>query len=284
MNRHHQVDELLRDLDAAPDHSTSSPERTRALLEQVIATGVTEDAARDSANGATPAPVPSRPAPSRRRTRTRAALVTGGLVAAATTGLLVLPPLLGGGDPAYASWTAIPDDLAAEERPDAAEDCRDAQLDTPGGGDEYPQLDDATVAIAERRGEWITVVLSGPDGFSATCTTDASDPFGRGWIGSAGTPGGWQPLGPREVFASGLGVAHASGPLSMAQGYVGADIVGITYDSAEHGTVAATVAAGHFALWFPGDELDDDMVFDTGVPIDVTYTDGSTAEVALRFS
>ena len=277
MNRTHQIETVLRTMNAAPDRYPTSKTQSEALLERVVAAGTAEDRA--------PAPTTTATIAHRARPRpgARALLVTGGLVAATTAGLFVIPPLLGVEDSAYASWTAVPDDLSAQERPDAAEDCRTAQLEGPGGGDAYPQLHDATVAIAERRGAWITVVLAGPEGFSATCTTDASDPFGDGWVGSAGVPADWEPLGPRDLLVSGLGVAHSSGPLSMAEGYAGADVIGITYDSAEHGTVVATVSGGHFAFWMPGDELDDDLVFTTGVPVDVTYTDGSTNSVDLQF-
>lgn len=44
------------------------------------------------------------------------------------------------------------------------------------------------------------------------------------------------------------------------------------------GLVAATVAGGRFAFWFPGDELEDRET----VPVEVTYADGSTATVKLE--
>lgn len=266
------IETLLRDLDSAADEQGVPGLRRDALLERVVATGT----ARDQAAAATPAP-----SEGGARRKTRAVLVTGGLVAATTAGLLVLPPLLGGGDSAYASWTAVPDGLSTQERHDAVEDCRDAQDDTPGPVDESSALRGATAAIAERRGDWITVVLAGPDGFSATCTTDASDPFGRGWIGSSGTLPADQAPGPRDLRATGLGVAYTSGPLSMAEGYAGTEVTAVSYDSPVHGRVVATVNAGHFALWMPGDEFDDDMVLNTGVPVDVTYTDGTTDTLNL---
>lgn len=276
MNRTRQIETALRTMDAAPDRHPTSNARIDVLLERVVVAGTAEDRA--------PAP-PTTAAFAHRGPKPRAArllLLTGGLVAATTAGLLLIPSMLGVEESAYASWTAVPEALPAQERPEAAEDCRSAQLATPGG-DAHPQLDDATVAIAERRGAWITVVLAGADGFSATCTADASAPFGDGWIGSAGIPTDWELLGPRELLVSSLGVAHSSGPLSMAEGYAGPDVTGMTYDSAEHGTVVATVSGGHFAFWMPGDELDDDLVFTTGVPVDVTYNDGSTDSVNLRF-
>ena len=53
------------------------------------------------------------------------------------------------------------------------------------------------------------------------------------------------------------------------------DVTGVTYQSASRGQVAATVAAGRFALWLPGNELMD--ASRTGVQVQVTYRDGSTA-------
>jgi len=271
-----QTEDDLRSLDPATRGQEMTPARHDALLERVVAEG----AARDAAPASTPV---AAPAAERPRRSTRAVLVTGGLVAAATAGLLVLPPLLGGGDSAYASWTAVPDGLTAEQRHDAAEDCREGYRDTGGPNDYSRELDDATVAVAERRGEWITVVLSGADGFSALCTTDASDPFGptSGVVGSIGTTTGWTPPGPREVVPDALGRGSTgSGDFSMAAGTVGNEVTGVSYDSTLHGTVVATVNAGHFALWMPGDELDDAQA--AGVALDLTYTDGTTSTVVVR--
>ena len=52
-------------------------------------------------------------------------------------------------------------------------------------------------------------------------------------------------------------------------------MTGVVYQSAGHGEVAATVSAGRFALWLPGDELAD--ASREGVEVEVTYRDGSSA-------
>jgi hypothetical protein len=45
--------------------------------------------------------------------------------------------------------------------------------------------------------------------------------------------------------------------------------------------VIATVAKGHFAFWLPGNELQN--ASEKGVPVDVTYRDGSTETQLLNF-
>ena len=76
----------------------------------------------------------------------------------------------------------------------------------------------AEVAIAERRGAWVTVVLSGPDGFEASCTTDATAPWFRtGSFGSVGKPGNAAALPGRGIAATQLGTGSiADKPLSIA--------------------------------------------------------------------
>jgi len=62
------------------------------------------------------------------------------------------------------------------------------------------------------------------------------------------------------------------GDISMIAGWAGSDVVGVVYDRTTHGDVTATVDQGHFALWFPGDELSTKEL-----EVHVTYRDGTTA-------
>ena len=66
--------------------------------------------------------------------------------------------------------------------------------------------------------------------------------------------------------------------ISLAAGFAGPQVAGITVDTESHGVVTASVAGGRFALWFPGDELENR----TTIPAQVTYADGSTATVNLE--
>jgi len=55
-------------------------------------------------------------------------------------------------------------------------------------------------------------------------------------------------------------------------------VAGIALLTDSHGVVTATIGGGRFALWFPGDELENR----DAVAVDVTYTDGSAATVRLE--
>jgi hypothetical protein len=242
----------LRTLDPAVAPADPHGPRARADLDRILASDPGQP--RTKANP-------------RKGIRLAAAAAT---VAVVATGIFMLPSLMNG-DRAYASWTARPTGLSAQAAADAGNACRDAQLG--GAGADYrDNLQRAVVAIAERRGEWTLVILSGANGFSALCITDG---LFRDWFGSVGVPA-VATAGPRDVVATDLGVGAAdAGELSVAVGHAGSDVTGVTYRSASRGPVAATVSAGRFALWLPGDELKD--ASRNGVEVQVTYRDGSTA-------
>lgn len=208
-------------------------------------------------------------------------MVLGGLAAAATAGILVVPAL-SGGDPAFATWTAVPGMLIGPERDSAVSECLSAKEHV-GEGMYSADLAHAEVAIAEQRGAWVTVVLTGPDGFEATCTTDATAPwFRKGTIGSVGKPHSGSDLPARGIAATQLGTGYISDkPISIASGRVGADVKAISYTSAANEVVLATVAKGEFAFWLPGDDLRN--ASDRGLPVDVTYADGSSETRRLNF-
>ena len=264
MTRNSDMFATLRTLDPADQNVDAHNPRARAMLERILTI--------DSGQHPDHRPV-------RARSRRGMRLAVAASATAVTAGaILVVLPSLTNGDRAFASWTATPSELSAQAAADAAANCRDEQLDGPGG-DYSDELRLADVAIAERRGEWTLVVLSGSDGFSALCITDESTPLFRDWIGSVGTPGDYATPDPRDVVATDLGTGSArAGELSVAAGYVGSDVTGVVYQSDSHGEVVATVSAGRFALWLPGDELAD--ASRDGVEVEVTYRDGSSA--ALR--
>lgn len=263
MNRTDDIDAALRSLDPADRHIDPSSPRARADLEAILAT-----------DPETPA-LTGRPRSATRPAR-RVALI-GGVAAALAAGLVAMPSLTGG-DQAFATWTAAPAEMSAQQRPEAAADCRKNMADG-AGADYLDQLAGAEIAVAESRGVWTTVVLAGPGGFSALCITDESGNwFERGMIGSVGHLSTYVAPAPRELLATDLGVGSMGGhDLSLAAGHAGSDVVGVVYRSQTHGDVAATVSHGRFALWLPGDEFD----ASSGVEVDVTYRDGTTATNVL---
>lgn len=204
--------------------------------------------------------------------RTQRIAIGTALIAAVTSAFIVLPPITGG-DKAFASWTPTPHSLTGQERTAAADSCRRAMRDG-AGADDKGKLETASVAVADRRGTWSTVVLANGGGFSATCITDdSSHLFGKDMIGSVGVAAHSAP-GPRDLASTDLGTGSMNaGTISIAAGEAGADIRAITYRSKSHGKVTATVTDGHFALWMPGNELAN--AGSTGVPVDVTYLDGT---------
>jgi hypothetical protein len=242
----------LRTLDPADADLDPHSPRARADLERILAVDR----------------LPVRP---RRRLRLAVAAAT---VVTATAGFFVVSSLTTG-DTAFATWTAAPTGLSAEAAAEAGSWCRDQ--DDMGYQDELKHAD---VVIAERRGEWTLVTLAGAKGFAALCITDDSAVLSPSWFGSIGTPANYRAPGPRAVVATDLGTGSiGSRGLSLAAGYAGSDVTGVTYDSVSHGQVVATVAGGRFALWLPGDELEEANHF--GVKVQVTYRDGSTATVEL---
>lgn len=268
MTRIDDIEAALRSLDPADRHIDPTAARARADLHTILA-----------APAVTPLPgtvTPVRP----RHPRPIRRLALAGAAAAAITAALVTLPSLTGGDQAFATWTATPTPIPAQEQPEAAADCRTFLAD--GAGPEYAaRLANAEVAVAENRGVWTTVVLVGPEGFSALCTTaDSTHLFGDRMIGSAGVTTLTIAPGPRDLAATTLGtVTIDSDGISLAAGEAGSDITAIHYLSPTHGTVTASVSNGHFALWLPGTDFDN--ASSNGLPLEVTYRDGTTATTLL---
>lgn len=280
MIRTHDVDAALRALDPGAPHVDPAGPRARADLDRILATDRSLEASRP-ARPARPAPGRSAERPPRRARTTRRLVLAGAVLATATAGTVVLPAVTGGGDQAFASWTASPDGMTPVERVKAVNSCRKDMKDS-ALTDPADELDRAMPAIAERRGVWDTVVLAGPDGFSALCTTDSTAGFLQGgMVGYLGATSGHVAPGPHDLSPNNLGVgAVSSREFSMAVGEAGTEVTGVLYRSITHGDVTATVSGGYFALWFPGDELG---YADSTHPVEVevTYADGTTAPVLL---
>lgn len=267
MTRIDDIDTALRSLDPADRQIDPTSGRAHADLHTILA--------------ATATPLPGTVTPLRHgQGRPARRLALAGVAAAALTAALVTLPSLTGGDQAFATWTATPDPVSAQEQPEAAADCRTRLTD--GAGPEYAaRLANAEVAVAESRGVWTTVLLAGPGGFSALCTTDDSTRlFGDRMIGSMGVTTLPATVGTRDLQATVLGTGTIDGNgISLAAGESGSDITGIQYRSTTYGTVTATVSNGYFALWLPGTELENSP--SNGLPVEVTYQDGTTTTVLL---
>ncbi|MET3718854.1 MULTISPECIES: hypothetical protein [unclassified Arthrobacter] len=253
-------------MDAAEQSPAPDSDRSQKDLHRILGSHPTAAGNRK----ATTEHKPAAPQPNRRRR----SFVVGGFAAAATAVLLIIPAL-SGGDAAFATWTAAPGELSGTERDGAVSDCLRSSHGV-GSGMYSSDLAVAEVAIAEKRGAWTTVVLTGRDGFEATCTTDTTASwFNKGSFGSVGKPGNDQTLTARAVMATQLGTGVISNnPLSMASGRIGTDVIAITYMSAAGEKIKATVSKGQFAFWLPGDEITNSS--DQNVPIEVTYSDNST--------
>ncbi|NEA32461.1 hypothetical protein [Streptomyces sp. SID13031] len=225
---------------------------------------------------------PALPTVPPRKSRTKRYVLAAGLVAATTTAALVVPSLLGG-DQAFASWTATPTPLSAKESATASDLCRTKLFAAVAGAPDPDRgrLPTATTVIAERRGSTTLVVLTGPGGFAAECLNDRSIPKDGGFGGSYGSVAAAERPGRRMLSLTNFGTSSIDGKyVSMAMGYAGADVIAVTYRSPSRGKVNGTVAGGQFALWLPGKDLK--HADEVGVPLQVTYRDGSTVSITLK--
>ncbi|TLM80848.1 hypothetical protein [Pseudarthrobacter sp. NamE5] len=273
MTRNHSTDTLLRSLDAA-DHSVSAgTQRARTDLQRILST--------DPAPVFEKSPTAAQEYSARRKSPAGRRVVFIGAVAVVAAGLVVLPSF-SGGDPAFATWTAVPSGMTEQDRAKAVEGCRESQKRGANGMYAH-DVEKAEPAIAERRGAWTTVILATSDGFSGMCITDDSaNLFERGMIGSAGKSTAYSNPGPRELRATDLGTGTVdANSISLAAGFAGSDVTAVSYQSPSRGEVTATLSMGHFALWLPGDDLQN--AASDGVEVEVTYHDGTVGTSTLSF-
>lgn len=259
--------------DAGPDAARSS--RAQGDLARILASAPDSTAPGRPVSG--PLPRPAR----RRRAARWAVLATA--TAALAAGLVVTPDLLSG-DAAYATWTARPHALPPGEAAEAGAACREQMSDGPSGGPGIPTRQDVLASraiLAEQRGAWTLVLLSGKDGLQAMCVTDSSKPFFSSMFGSMGRMDKDLTPGPRDVAVTDIGSGSAdAGWLSLVSGWAGDDVTGITLHSRLKGDVQATVTEGRFAAWWPGREWGDDETPDAAVTL--TFRDGTTQETSMK--
>ncbi|MEO7270263.1 MAG: hypothetical protein ABIW49_13755 [Knoellia sp.] len=254
------TDAELRSLDAGFE-VPSDPSRRADTLASILSS---------------PADAPRRPV------RRWAAL--GAVAAAAVTGAMVLPTLTAA--PSYASWTARPDTVTAAESALVREACLDQQ--GPSIGDGFSSTKDLGVQLVERRGDFVTMLLSKrtPDRLVASVYCLAQLPVGSTDVSdvqTGATGGGGLPAPSARQFTQG-GISSFGGDdgASITEGEVGTDVVGLTLHADGH-DVVATIKDGTYAAWWPGKAFTD-LSGPSGkggpqpaITYDVTYADGTVA-------
>lgn len=250
----------LRTLDAATPLTDDQRERAKTVLDQIVATPLDTTA----------------PAPARRGARRARLAVVSTAALALAVGLVVLPGSGGGGDPAYASWTATPTtvsegDLAAVERV-----CRrrlsGALMD----------LDRAELALAERRGDHVVLLYRTDDpDMSGSCLTTVRPGSGRVLEVSASAGGSSGPALPAPPTGLTQGAIAQHRGASITDGAVGTQVVGVTIHAGDL-SVQASVRNGRYVAWWPGPAFEDGPVQPSGeggpepmLTYDLTLQDGT---------
>lgn len=273
-------DQMLRGLDVAPAPDQVDQGRQSALLRRVLASDP------GTGSGSTP--------PGGRLAVRRLALA--GVAAAAVAAAALALPGLGNGY-AYASWTPRPEPVTAE----ALALVRTACLEEFGAGPPAnPGVDrrsakDLRVRLAERRGTWVSMLLSGtqpdtawevsciaelPSGATEVKHVSVAASGGGGFAAPQNhelVPGGVTEFGvDRGLFGSGR-----REPVSVTSGQVGPDVVGVTIHSGNT-TAEASMKDGTYAVWWPGTAFDGSTPAPSGqggprltITYDLTLRDGT---------
>ncbi len=269
---------LLRTHDVAPADTTALREQLDARLADPT-TSFTSP----------PTPITAAALPRRRLTPVR----VGGMVAAAAVAALAWTMLPGPSDgSAYASWTATAQAVADRDRNTAVRECRDA-LRGPfwarneGGPEQFdPQA--ATVALTERRGDLVSVLLRDEGArkdFSGFCVVTLKQGATSGTVEAqalGGAVGGPPGIAPATGFLEGSMSQSGQDPISMIDGAVGQDVAALTIHAGEL-SVQATIEDGRYAAWIPGRIFPDEDPGRSGqggpepvLTYDLTLTDGTT--------
>ncbi len=264
----------LRGLDPAPTTVLTDAERQRAdaAFARILATPSHD-------------PVPEKTSrPRRRLTRLLVPVSLAFATAAA------VPALLLGGDSAFASWTPTPEPLTGPAAAEAASSCR-AIFAVPDQGER--------VVIAEKRGEWLYVLLAGPDSEAACLMpeglVDQGDPAAatrEGFMGSYTSDPGEAPTlsrsglvgygGSTSVPTDGLWhFGEDEEWVSQVEGYVGSGVTDVTVHTPIGIDVEASVANGRFAAWWPSAKPSSENLEVMGAwTYTVTLADGSERQIA----
>ncbi len=242
MNAH--IDSVLRSLDAS-DASLTAGEQERAgeTLERIVATAPSVGASQ-----------PAAPAPARRSRRRLP------LVAAAAITLIVSAAVIqgrGGGDAAYASWSATPASVASDELDAAASACRDELH----GSSLNPEK--AKLVLAERRGDYVALLYRTDDpDISGACLVRnprGSTDVDNVEMGVGGSSGPALKAPARGYTQGAISQFGGTQKASITDGAVGDEVTGVTIHAGAL-TVNASVQNGRYAAWWPG------PAFESGPP------------------
>jgi hypothetical protein len=248
------LDQRLRDLDAAPRDEPIDRDRQARLLDSLLA------AERD-------VPVETAPHLSRRPTRRLGWAATAAAAAVIAAAVVVLPTT-NGGHQAFASWTRVPRAASDQDARALRSACLDQVGDTMGG-DGAPRVasDDLRTRLVDRRGDWVSVLLTwtGPDRYQLTVAclgrlregsadepTDVTHSLsgGGGWAAPAGHELVEGPMSEFSVGSGFLGLGRSE-RVATTNGEVGREVVGVTIHAGPS-TVEASVEDGTYAAWWPG--------------------------------
>lgn len=261
-------DAALRSLDPAVATLTAEEqERARATLERIVASA--------PGNGS-----PQPEASPRARQFQRRLVLLATAVLTLIVGSVVVEGA-GGGDAAYASWTATPSSVSSDALEAATSACKD-QLRRSADDPYAIDMETATLVLAERRGDHVALLYrtDNPDN-STTCfmhnpqgSTDINDLE----IASGGSTGpALKP--PARGFTQGA-VSEFDGA-SITDGAAGEAVEGVTIRAGTF-TVNASVQNGRYAAWWPGPAFEDAPALPDGeggpqliLSYDLTLTDGT---------
>lgn len=253
------------------------------------------DARMERLMAAEPSPAPAAPATRATRWTGRRLLALGGATAAVAAAAMVLPSVIGS-DTAYAGWSAEPSKVAARDLDAVVAACRD-RLDGPFGmsDDEGFDADTAKVVIAERRGDFVAVLMrgAGPANMSAFCVATSEPGSGKAddlQTGVAGSSGPAPTVEPKELMEGSM-AQFGDNPASIVDGLAGRDVAKVTIHAPGGKTIEATVQNGRYAAWWPGKIFPDEPLPPSGeggpepqLTYDLTLRDGTVVKDAKPWS
>lgn len=274
----------LRRIDAADTHLDT---RTTAGL----------DARMERLMAAEPAPTATATEPARRSRWTGGRLLAlSGAAAVVAAGAIVMPSVFGS-DAAYAGWSAAPSKVAARDLDSVVAACR-KQIG-PVGGEEpagAPRADfdpaTAAVVIAERRGDYVAVLLRGTGTADVSAFCVAENRPGSGEVdnlqsGAAGGSGPAQQVAPKTFMEASMAEFGGDAAAAFVDGVAGSEVAKVTIHAPGGTQIEATVENGRYAAWWPGRILLDEPLPPSGeggpepaLTYDLTLSDGTIVKDA----
>ncbi|AKT50606.1 hypothetical protein [Arsenicicoccus sp. oral taxon 190] len=190
----------------------------------------------------------------------------------------------GPGEPhAYASWSPTPQPVEAKPLATAEKACLDNLRDdlarmAKDVADQRPTTDPDTMrtVVAEKRGGFLFLAMSAPDGSTQQCFFTTSDPATvNGVTGGLATASSAAPVALKDGQIEAWGGGKSSGPegtYSFTTGRLGPGVRAVTIRT-QGRDVNATVNAGNFAAWWPSTPTPADAP-SPGETYDLTLADG----------